>query len=181
LKPLPDIRAQNPEPSRKTIHARCHREQALELLRRGWPGGGAPRFDADAALVLCRMRGFAPGLLFLYERMRLPREVLRVSRVSDGLKIGLLKSLSTKGSRDAGGRQLRACSPHLHAPHKAPVHILSRRHSCYKPLFQLCMRGWRQVACAHHMSSSGPGNIHLLQLPVTPTPERDRERGTRMT
>lgn len=57
------------------------REQALELLRRGWPGGGAPRFDADAALVLCRMRGFAPGLLFLYERMRLPREVLRVSRI----------------------------------------------------------------------------------------------------
>ena len=53
------------------------REQALELLRRGWPGGGAPRFDADAALVLCRMRGFAPGLLFLYERMRLHREVLQ--------------------------------------------------------------------------------------------------------
>jgi hypothetical protein len=132
----------------------CRREQALELLRRGWPGGGAPRFDADAALVLCRMRGFAPGLLFLYERMRLPREVLRVSRVSDGFELGLqTEDFVTKGNRDADGRQLRACSPHLHAPDKAPVHILSRRHWCCGPLFQLCMRGRRQVAHAHHMSS----------------------------
>lgn len=55
----------------------------MDLLKRGWPGGGAPRFDADAALVLCRMRGFISGLLFLYERMRLHREVLRVSADDD--------------------------------------------------------------------------------------------------
>lgn len=60
------------------LSALC-REEASELLRRGWPGGGTPRFDADAALVLCRMCGFTPGLLFLYDRMRLHREVLRVS------------------------------------------------------------------------------------------------------
>ncbi len=60
------------------LSASC-REEASELLRRGWPGGGTPRFDADAALVLCRMCGFTPGLLFLYDRMRLHREVLRVS------------------------------------------------------------------------------------------------------
>lgn len=54
------------------------REQALELLRRGWAGGGEARYDTDAAAVLCRTRRFTPGLLFLYERMRLFREVLQV-------------------------------------------------------------------------------------------------------
>lgn len=64
--------------SRGHLSYHYRREQASDLLKRGWPGGSAPRFDADAALVLCRMRGFTPGLLFLYERMRLHREVLRV-------------------------------------------------------------------------------------------------------
>lgn len=54
------------------------REQAEELLRRGWPGGAEARYDAGAAAVLCRMRRFTPGLLFLYDRMRLHREVLQV-------------------------------------------------------------------------------------------------------
>lgn len=57
--------------------AHC-REQATELLKRGWPAGEEPRYDSDAVLVLCRMRQFQEGLLFLFERMRLFREVLRV-------------------------------------------------------------------------------------------------------
>ena len=54
------------------------RDQALELLKRGWPPGEAPGYDADHALVLCRMHAFTPGLLFLYEQLRLFREVLHV-------------------------------------------------------------------------------------------------------
>ena len=56
------------------------REQALELLRRGWPPGDEPRYDPDHALMLCRMAGFKPGLIFLYEKLRLFREVLQVCR-----------------------------------------------------------------------------------------------------
>ena len=54
----------------------------MELLKRGWPAGEEPRYDADAVLVLCRMREFRDGLLFLYERMRLYREVLQVRVVA---------------------------------------------------------------------------------------------------
>ena len=54
------------------------REQALELLRRGWPAGDEPRYDPDHALVLCRLAAYRPGLVLLYENMRLFREVLRV-------------------------------------------------------------------------------------------------------
>lgn len=56
------------------------REQALELLRRGWPAGDDPRYDPDHALMLCRMMSFRPGLTFLYENLRLFREVLQASR-----------------------------------------------------------------------------------------------------
>ena len=56
------------------------REQALELLKRGWPPGDEPRYDPDHALMLCRMAGFKAGLIFLYENLRLFREVLQVRR-----------------------------------------------------------------------------------------------------
>ena len=52
----------------------------MELLRRGWPLGEESKYDVNHALVLCRMHGFSPGLLFLYEHMRLFREVLQVSQ-----------------------------------------------------------------------------------------------------
>jgi hypothetical protein len=54
------------------------RQQALELLRRGWPPGDEPRYDPDGALLACRLAGFRPGLTLLYERLRLFREVLQV-------------------------------------------------------------------------------------------------------
>ena len=56
---------------------RC-REAALDLLKRGWPLGEESKYDTNHALVLCRMHGFSPGLRFLYEHMRLFREVLQV-------------------------------------------------------------------------------------------------------
>ena len=55
-----------------------YREAALDLLKRGWPLGEESKYDTNHALVLCRMHGFSPGLRFLYEHMRLFREVLQV-------------------------------------------------------------------------------------------------------
>ena len=52
--------------------------EAMELLRRGWPPGEEPKYDTNHALVLCRMHNFRPGLIFLYEHMRLFREVMQV-------------------------------------------------------------------------------------------------------
>lgn len=49
--------------------------------------GEEPKYDINHALVLCRMHGFSPGLLFLYEHMRLFREVLQV-RIAATLPIG---------------------------------------------------------------------------------------------
>ena len=60
------------------------RDQALELLRRGWPPGDEPRYDPDGALLACRLAGFRPGLTLLYERLRLFREVLQVRRLPPG-------------------------------------------------------------------------------------------------
>ena len=57
------------------------RTAALDLLRRGWPAGEDPHFDPDHALMLCRDANFAPGLIFLYESLRLFREVLQVTTV----------------------------------------------------------------------------------------------------
>lgn len=59
------------------------REQALELLKRGWPAGDDPRYDPDHALMLCRMMAFRPGLTFLYEHLRLFREVLQACNIFD--------------------------------------------------------------------------------------------------
>ncbi len=53
-------------------------DEAMELLRRGWPPGEEPKYDTNHALVLCRMHNFRPGLIFLYEHMRLFREVMQV-------------------------------------------------------------------------------------------------------
>ena len=60
----------------------ARRAQALDLLKRGWPPGDSAHYDPDHALVLCRMHAFTPGLLFLYEQLRLFREVLHVSTLT---------------------------------------------------------------------------------------------------
>ncbi|PRW51086.1 vacuolar -sorting-associated 11-like protein isoform A [Chlorella sorokiniana] len=63
-------------------------QEALDLLKRGWASGEAPAYDVDYALVACRLHNFRPGLLFLYENLRLYRElasVLMDARDYDGL------------------------------------------------------------------------------------------------
>ena len=60
------------------MHSCACSDEAMELLRRGWPPGEEPKYDTNHALVLCRMHSFRPGLIFLYEHMRLFREVMQV-------------------------------------------------------------------------------------------------------
>ncbi|GIM12899.1 hypothetical protein Vretimale_16129 [Volvox reticuliferus] len=90
--------------------------KALDLLARGWPphvhlpdpsSGAAydtygPAYDPDHALVLCRLHGFRKGLLFLYDRLRLPREALQVY-MSGGDHAGLISAVLKYGDASRGG------------------------------------------------------------------------------
>lgn len=78
------------------------REAALELLKRGWPMGAESKYDTNHALVLCRMHGFSPGLKFLYEHMRLLREVLQV-HMAAGDHPSLIEDCMRLGDASRGG------------------------------------------------------------------------------
>lgn len=82
------------------------REAALDLLKRGWPLGEESKYDTNHALVLCRMHGFSPGLRFLYEHMRLFREVLQV-HMAAGDHAHLIQDCMRLGDALRGG------DPHL--------------------------------------------------------------------
>jgi hypothetical protein len=60
-------------------------DQALDLLQRGWaPHLAAPAYDPEQALVLCRVHAHKPGLLFLYDKLRMYKELLQVGGGGDG-------------------------------------------------------------------------------------------------
>ncbi|KAH7422083.1 hypothetical protein KP509_13G089700 [Ceratopteris richardii] len=51
--------------------------KGLSLLKSAWPSHEQqPRYDEDLAVVLCEMLGFRDGLLFLYEKMKLYKELM---------------------------------------------------------------------------------------------------------
>ncbi|GAV78365.1 Clathrin domain-containing protein/VPS11_C domain-containing protein [Cephalotus follicularis] len=53
------------------------REKGLRLLKSGWPSDlEHPLYDVDLAIILCEMNGFKEGLLYLYEKMKLYKEVI---------------------------------------------------------------------------------------------------------
>ena len=100
------------------------RAQALDLLKRGWPPGDSARYDPDHALVLCRMHAFTPGLLFLYEQLRLFREVLHVRShlgVQPIQRAGFLSCRQLLGMRRPG--HLRTVSVICSADVGASVHL----------------------------------------------------------
>ncbi|CAK0785749.1 hypothetical protein CVIRNUC_008960 [Coccomyxa viridis] len=101
-----DLPEEQDDQSMAATSETTRREQALELLRRGWPPGDEPRYDPDHALMLCRMAGFKPGLIFLYENLRLFREVLQVL-MSAGDHAGLIEACARLGDVSRGG------DPHL--------------------------------------------------------------------
>lgn len=59
--------------------AQLRRDKARDLLSRGWqPHMTAKKYDAEHALVLCHIHHYKQGLVYLYDKMRLPKEVLKV-------------------------------------------------------------------------------------------------------
>lgn len=52
-------------------------EKGLRLLKNAWPADlEHPQYDVDLAIILCEMNGFREGLLYLYEKMKLFKEVI---------------------------------------------------------------------------------------------------------
>ncbi|GAB4859345.1 Vacuolar protein sorting-associated protein 11 [Ancistrocladus abbreviatus] len=52
-------------------------QKGLHLLKSAWPSDqDHPIYDVDLAIILCEMNAFREGLLFLYERMKLYKEVI---------------------------------------------------------------------------------------------------------
>lgn len=74
-------------------------DAALRFLRDAWPAGGAARYDASHALVLCQTRGHDQGLLFLYERLRMYPELLRAYMAAGDAR-GLLDAAARLGGRE---------------------------------------------------------------------------------
>ncbi|XP_021845729.1 vacuolar protein-sorting-associated protein 11 homolog [Spinacia oleracea] len=53
------------------------REKGLRLLKSAWPSDlENPLYDVDLAIILCEMNAFREGLLFVYENMKLYKEVI---------------------------------------------------------------------------------------------------------
>jgi vacuolar protein sorting-associated protein 11 len=75
-------------------------------LKRGWPGGEDPLLDPDHVLLLCRIHNFREGLIFLYESLRLFREVLQV-HMADHDHAALIEACIRLGDASRGG------DPHL--------------------------------------------------------------------
>lgn len=78
------------------------RREALELLRRGWPPGGQPAYNVELALVACRLHRFQPGLLFIYQSLRLYREAAAVL-MDAGDWDGLVDACTAHGDARCGG------------------------------------------------------------------------------
>lgn len=52
-------------------------QKGLHLLKSAWPlDQEHPLYDVDLAIILCEMNGFKEGLLYLYEKMKLYKEVI---------------------------------------------------------------------------------------------------------
>lgn len=53
------------------------RDKGLHLLKSAWPSElEHPLYDVDLAIILCEMNAFSEGLLYLYEKMKLYKEVI---------------------------------------------------------------------------------------------------------
>ncbi|CAI0383530.1 unnamed protein product [Linum tenue] len=52
-------------------------QKGLHLLKSGWPSDlEQPLYDVDLAIILCEMNVFTEGLLYIYEKMKLYKEVI---------------------------------------------------------------------------------------------------------
>ncbi|KAG8642183.1 vacuolar protein-sorting-associated protein 11 homolog [Manihot esculenta] len=67
----------NSKDTYKEKECKRRREKGLCLLKSAWPSDlEHPLYDVDLAIILCEMNGFKEGLLYLYEKMKLYKEVI---------------------------------------------------------------------------------------------------------
>ncbi|XP_021632380.1 vacuolar protein-sorting-associated protein 11 homolog isoform X2 [Manihot esculenta] len=80
---------------------RC--EKGLRLLKSAWPSElEHPLYEVDLAIILCEMNGFKEGLLYLYEKMKLYKEVIACYMLSHDHE-GLIACCKRLGDTGKGG------------------------------------------------------------------------------
>ncbi|KAJ8560203.1 hypothetical protein K7X08_004261 [Anisodus acutangulus] len=84
------------------------RRKGLTLLKSAWPSElEQPLYDVDLAIILCEMNDFKEGLLFLYEKMKLYKEVIACyMQVHDHEDTGQKPCLSLSVIKDYIARKL---------------------------------------------------------------------------
>ncbi|OIT20102.1 PREDICTED: vacuolar protein-sorting-associated protein 11 homolog [Nicotiana attenuata] len=80
-KPLKTVSNGRAIPVKKDVNNEKGRQErrgkGLTLLKSAWPSElEQPLYDVDLAIILCEMNDFKEGLLFLYEKMKLYKEVI---------------------------------------------------------------------------------------------------------
>ncbi|CAN8270626.1 unnamed protein product [Cochlearia groenlandica] len=77
--------------------------KGLELLKVAWPSDlEHPLYDVDLAVILCEMNSFKEGLLYLYEKMKLYKEVIACYMQNHDHE-GLIACCKRLGDSRAGG------------------------------------------------------------------------------
>lgn len=78
-------------------------EKGLRLLKSAWPPHlEQPLYDVDLAVILCEMNAFREGLLFLYEKMKLYKEVIACYMLAHDHE-GLIACCKRLGDSSKGG------------------------------------------------------------------------------
>ncbi|KAM7503746.1 hypothetical protein LguiB_002650 [Lonicera macranthoides] len=78
-------------------------KKGLNLLKNAWPSNQEhPLYDVDLTIILCEMNGFKEGLLHLYEKMKLYKEVIACYMQAQDHK-GLIACCKKLGDSDKGG------------------------------------------------------------------------------
>lgn len=79
------------------------REKGLCLLKTAWPSDlEHPLYDVDLAIILCEMNAFKEGLLYLYEKMKLYKEVIACYMQAHD-HVGLIACCKRLGDSGKGG------------------------------------------------------------------------------
>ncbi|CAL1381913.1 unnamed protein product [Linum trigynum] len=79
------------------------RHKGLLLLKSGWPSDlEQPLYDVDLAIILCEMNVFTEGLLYIYEKMKLYKEVIACYMQSHDHE-GLIACCKRLGDSGKGG------------------------------------------------------------------------------
>lgn len=78
-------------------------QKGLQLLKSAWPSDQEqPLYDVDLAIILCEMNSFKEGLLYIYEKMKLYKEVIACYMQAQDHE-GLLECCKRLGDSGKGG------------------------------------------------------------------------------